>query len=88
MPSSKKMDLKRDFAAGVLSVWGSLSSYEPKPHLHIVYVYTVYFFTQGREEGGELTRKKLRWQKFTKPVENTNMTDCISSLVKTSKDDI
>ncbi len=36
-------------------------------------------------------RVKVEGQKFTRGVENTNMTDCISSLktlLNTSKDDI
>jgi hypothetical protein len=59
---SKKKYLERDFAAGVLSVCGLLPSYDPilhPPPLHIVYVYPVYLFTQGRGVG-ELTRKKVR----------------------------
>jgi hypothetical protein len=49
------------------------------PPFHTVYVYNIHLFTQGRG-GGELTREKVREAMFTKPVENTNMTDCISSL--------
>jgi hypothetical protein len=58
MSLSKELTVK----AGVLSVWGSLSSYDPiVPPLHNVYVYyTVYLFTQGRVGGGELTREKVR----------------------------
>jgi hypothetical protein len=53
MSSSKKIDLQRDFAAGVyLSEAPSptMIPYPPSP-LHIVYVYTVYLFTQGRGGG-------------------------------------
>jgi hypothetical protein len=38
---------------------------------------------QGRGEGGRCERypeRRLQGQKFTKPVENTSMTDFISSL--------
>ncbi len=44
---------------------------------HTVFVYSVYLFTQGRGRGA-----RLEWQQFTKlgRLENTNMTDCISSL--------
>jgi hypothetical protein len=43
---------------------------------------TVYVLnhTGKRGRGGDLTREKLEGQCFIKPVENTNMTDCISSL--------
>jgi len=47
--------------AGVLSACGPLPSYDPiLPPLHTVYVYTVWLFTQGRGEGGKLTREKVR----------------------------
>jgi hypothetical protein len=58
--------------------------------LYIVYVYKAHLFTQ-RRGGGELTREKVREAIVHKPVENTNMTGCISSLeilLSTSKDDI
>jgi hypothetical protein len=44
----------------------------------------LYLFTQRREgggEGGEPVRR-LEEQYFTREVENTNMTDCISSLCR------
>ncbi len=51
----------------------------------------LYLFTQGREEGGggEPVRR-LEGQYFTRGVENTNMTDSISTLqsINTRKDDI
>ncbi len=56
MSSSKKIDLYRNFAAGVynLYVWG------PEPHtlspLHTIYVYTVYLF--HREMEGELKQRE------------------------------
>ncbi len=37
-----------------------LPSYDPipPPPLHTVYVYTVYLFTQGRGEGGEMKQRE------------------------------
>ncbi len=45
----------KDFAAGVLSVWSPLISYDPifpPPPLHTVPVYTVYC-TYSHREGGD-----------------------------------
>ncbi len=46
--------------------------------------YTCIQYTYSHREGGggvgELTRKKVRGEIVTKPIENTNMTDWISSL--------
>jgi hypothetical protein len=51
------------------------------PHQHNVYVYTVSLFTQGRGEGRRVEpERRLEEQQFTKLGENTNTTDCISSL--------
>jgi hypothetical protein len=52
MSSSKKNNLLRDFAAGVRP----RTPYPPP--LHNVYVYTLYLFTQGRGEGGELNQRE------------------------------
>ncbi len=56
----------------------------PHPHPpppHIVYVGTLYLFTQGRGgRCGELTREKVRGAMLTMPVENANMTDCLYNL--------
>jgi hypothetical protein len=53
----------------------------PLPPLLTVYVYTVNLFTQGRGEGRRVEpERRLEEQEFTKLGENTNMTDCISSL--------
>ncbi len=72
MSSSKKFHLLRDFAAGVCL--------RPEPHT-TVYVYTVYLFTQGRGEGGELNQREGKMGNISQSwVENTYMTDCISSL--------
>ncbi len=63
----------RDFTSCVLSVWGLLPSYDLilSPLIYC----TVYLFTGGK--GGE---RMLERQCFAKSVENSNMTDCISSL--------
>ncbi len=58
MSLSKKIDLKTDFAGGVLSVWGLLPLYNLILPLRNVYVYKVYLFAQGRGGGGKLTREK------------------------------
>ncbi len=42
MLSSKRIDLHRDFAAGVYMY----EAQNPKPPLHTVYVYTTYLFTR------------------------------------------
>jgi hypothetical protein len=51
MSSSKRIDMYRDFAAGVLSVCGPPSPpMTPPPYTLYMYVYTVYLFSQGRGE--------------------------------------
>jgi hypothetical protein len=46
---------------------------------HAVDVYIVYLFTQGR--GGEVNQREGYWGNSSQSwVENTNMSDCISSL--------
>jgi hypothetical protein len=47
------------------------------PATHCLYILCVYFGKGGR--GGEV-REKVEGQQFTRGVENTNMTDCISNL--------
>ncbi len=56
----------------------SRNPYPPPPHT--VYLYTVYLFIQ--EGGGEELnqREGYRGNSSQSWVENTNMTDCISSL--------
>ncbi len=81
MSSSKKMTFKEtwDFAAG-----GYLSETQnpiPPPLLHTAYEYIVYLFTQGEGGGGELNQRDgYRGDSSQSWVENTNLTDCISSL--------
>jgi hypothetical protein len=51
----------------------------PPPHSHTLPVCIYCTFTLGRWGVGEV-REKVEGQEFTRGVENTNMTDCISSL--------
>ncbi len=45
------------------------------PLSHTLSVYTVHLLWEGEE-----VREKVEGQQYTSGVENTNMTDCISSL--------
>ncbi len=70
--------------AMIFSCLPSLCPYRPPP-LNTEYVYTVYLFTQGKGEGGELNPQRgggrgWRCNSSQSWVENNNMTDCISSL--------
>jgi hypothetical protein len=57
----------------------------PPPHSHTLSVYTVLYdlrspySMKGGKRMGEV-REKVQGKLFTRGVENTNMTDCISSL--------
>jgi hypothetical protein len=73
----KKIDLSKNFAGGVYFFLSEAQNPIPFPLLHTVYVYTIYLFTQGRVGKPERRREG---QQFTKLVDNTNMTYCISSL--------
>jgi hypothetical protein len=77
MSSSKKNLPVKGLCGRCLFVCGT----EPhSPPLHTVYVHTVYQFTQGRGEGGELNQREgERGNSSQSWVENTNMTDYISS---------
>jgi hypothetical protein len=82
MSSSKQIDLKRDFAAGVYMTKAQ-NPIPPPPHS--VYVYTVCLVIQARRGGGELNQREgergNRGQyRSQSSVENTNMTERISSL--------
>ena len=48
----------------------------------------VHFWGGARGGGVGEVREKGEGQQFTRGVENINTTDCISSLLNTSKDDI
>ncbi len=56
------------------------------PHSHTLTLSVRFYFRNGGGEGGGSTREGIGatngGQKFTRGVENTNMTDCISSLYK------
>jgi hypothetical protein len=56
-----KIDLLRDFAAGVLSVWGPLPSYDlkrpPPPVTPCIRVYGIHTYSHREGKGGELTRE-------------------------------
>jgi hypothetical protein len=56
MSSSKKMDLQKEFAAGVYL--SEAQSPIPPPPVHTVYVYTVLLFTQGRGEKESLNQRE------------------------------
>ena len=51
MSLSKKIDLLRDTAAGDLSVWGPLLSYDLPPPLHTVYTVQYTRGTYSHREG-------------------------------------
>ncbi len=77
MPSSKKMYLLWDFAAGFYM--SEALSPCPSP-FHTVYVYTVYLFPGKR--GGEGYNQREGWRRDSSQnwVENTNKTHCFTSL--------
>jgi hypothetical protein len=56
--------------------------YSYPPPLHIVYVHTVYFFTEGRGKGGELNQREGEGgnREAQSWAENTNMKLAISRL--------
>ena len=76
-----EVDLQRDFAAGVSSVWGPLLSYDPIPPPPST-LFTCVRYTYSHREGGVRVKPERRreGQQFTKLGRKTNMTDCISSL--------
>jgi hypothetical protein len=53
--------------------------FQSPPPPYTLYTCKQYAYSQ-RAGGGELAREKVRGAIVHKPVENTNMTDCISSL--------
>jgi hypothetical protein len=78
MSSSEKIDLLSDFAAVFFICLRPRTSYHPP--LHTIYVYTLIHTGKGgfggkrvESEIGESGNSSQSW------VENTNMTDCISS---------
>ncbi len=79
--SSKKLACKGTLRQGFTSL---RSRTPPPPTLYsIQYMYAVYLFTHrrvGGRGGGELNQREGEKGNSSQSVENTNMTDCISSL--------
>jgi hypothetical protein len=75
-----KIDQYKYLAAGV---YLSEAPDPPPPDTHCMSTFTAVLIHTVKGEGGggvgEPVRR-LQGHKFTKPVENTNMTDCVSSL--------
>ncbi len=66
MSSSEKIELQRDFTAGVYL--SEAQNPIPPPLSHTVYVYTGYLFTHRREGGGggeSQPERRLEGQQFT-----------------------
>jgi hypothetical protein len=78
MSSSEKIDLLRDFMAGVYLSRAQIDPIPTHPPLtHSILIHT----GKGGEEGGRIEpERRLEGQKLTKLGRNTNMTDCTSSL--------
>jgi hypothetical protein len=81
--SSKKIDLKRDFAAGIYL--SEVQNPPPPPARCTVYnTRTCMQYTYSHIEewgGGELNQREVeKGNRSQRCVENTNMTDCISCL--------
>jgi hypothetical protein len=51
----------------------------PPPATHCLYMYIVCLLWEGGEVGEVI--EKVEGQRYARGVENTNMTDCFSSLV-------
>jgi hypothetical protein len=70
-----------DFATGYLSETQNPIPHPP-PSLHTMYVYTIYTYSHGKGgRGRDLDKKEgQRGSSSQSWVENTNKTDCISSL--------
>jgi hypothetical protein len=83
MSSSKKIDLRRDFAAGVYLS----EAQNPLSPPHTLYTVNSKLIHTGKGRGGRVEpERRLDWDQLTKSwVENTNMTDCISSLLPAAK---
>ncbi len=53
------------------------TQHPPLPPSHTLSVYTVLWLWEGGRSGGGEPERRIQWQSW---VENTNMTDCTSSL--------
>jgi hypothetical protein len=77
----KKIYLQGDFAAGIYLSEAQNPITPPPPYtLHTVYVYPVNLFIRGRGGGRLNQREGAKGNSSQSWVENTYMTDCISSL--------
>jgi hypothetical protein len=79
------MNLARDTVLNSCRIW---STTRPQPHTVCI---TVRLLWEGGELGVGEVREKVDGQQFTRGIESTNMTNCISSLqteLNTSNDDI
>ncbi len=72
------LNLVRNRVLNSCRIWSTTQLNTPPPTAtHCLYILQVYFGTGG---GVGEVREKVEGQQFTRGVENTNMTDCISSL--------
>jgi hypothetical protein len=85
MSLSKKMSYKGTLRQMFYLFEAPSSSCDPiLPPLHTVYtcIQNTYSHREGVRGGESYPERRLEGQTLTKPVENTNMTDSISSLYK------
>ncbi len=80
-----KIYLSKDPATGVYQSEAPSPPMTPSrpPVIHCMNTYIpLYLFTQGRGRGEGEPVRRLEGRQFTRGVENTNMTDCVSPVYK------